>query len=382
MTAIGCIGEGTTGAPDSAEALVKRGYAIQDAGRLDPGGLDEAMACFERALALESEYADAHLAKGIHLLLRGAYSLGWGSYEWRWRMPSFTSVQRNFTQPQWYGEPLNGRSILLHGEQGFGDCIQFLRYVPMVQAAGGVVILEIQGRLMRICELLAGVTELIAYGQPLPEADLHCPLLSLPLAFGTELESVPAAVPYLSVPQEARERAEFMGWPAEGLRVGLVWAGSPEHQQDEFRSFAFDLFAPLLAVGGVHFYSLQMGEAAEQAVAAGSRVIDLASRTRDMADTAAQIAQLDLVIAVDTAVVHMAGALGKPVWVLLSDRADWRWLVGREDSPWYPTARLFRQRAVGDWPEVIARVGAELAVLVGAGAEAFNRRGAGVHGGQ
>ncbi|HWZ51729.1 MAG TPA: glycosyltransferase family 9 protein [Granulicella sp.] len=357
-------------APDCAEALVQRGYAIQDAGRRDAGGLEEAMACFEGALALEPEYADAHLAKGINLLLRGEYSLGWRSYEWRWRMPNFTSVRRNFTEPQWRGEPLNGRRILLHGEQGFGDCIQFLRYVPMVQAAGGVVILEIQGRLMRICALLPGVTELIAYGQPVPAAELHCPLLSLPLAFGTELDSVPATVPYLSIPQEARERAMTLGWPGEGLRVGLVWAGSPEHQQDEFRSFAFALFEPLLAVEGVHFYSLQIGEAAEQVSAAGAKVTDLAPMTMDMADTAAQIAQLDLVIAVDTSVPHMAGALGKPVWVLLSDRADWRWLVGREDSPWYPTVRLFRQRVAGDWREVIDRVRPELALV----AEEHRRR--------
>jgi tetratricopeptide (TPR) repeat protein len=339
-----------------AEAQVKRGYALQDAGRLE-----EAMACFEGVLARLPEYADAHLAKSINLLLRGDYRAGWRSYEWRWRMQSFSSVKRNFPQPQWRGEALHGRRILLHGEQGFGDCVQFLRYVPMVAAAGGVVILEIQGRLMRICALLPGVTELIAYGQPLPDAELHCPLLSLPLAFGTELESVPAAVPYLSVPQEAEERARSLGWPGEGLRVGLVWAGSAQHLQDQVRSFAFAIFEPLLALEEVHFFSLQMGEAAAQ-VSAG--VIDLGSRTRDMADTAAQIAQLDLVIAVDTSVVHMAGALGKPVWVLLSDRADWRWLVGREDSPWYPTARLFRQRAAGDWMEVIGRVGAELALLV------------------
>jgi hypothetical protein len=243
----------------------------------------------------------------------------------------------------------------------------------MVQAAGGVVVLEIQGRLMRICALLPGVTELIAYGQPLAAFDCHCPLLSLPLAFGTELESIPAKVPYLSIPQEAGERARGIAWPAYGLddglgvglRVGLVWAGSATHERDKVRSIPFAMFGPLLALEGVHFFSLQMGEAAKQMSVAGARVTDLGAMTRDMADTAAQIAELDLLISVDTSVVHMAGALGKPVWVLLSAVADWRWLRGREDSPWYPTARLFRQRERGDWGEVVERVGVELVALVG-----------------
>ena len=343
---------------EDAEAHLRLGRELQDQGRIE-----EALARYDRALALRPDFADAHVAKGMYLLLRGHYADGWQSYEWRWRMETFSSPKRNFTEPQWHGEALNGRRILLHGEQGFGDCLQFLRYVPMVQAAGGVVVLEIQGRLMRICALLPGVTELIAYGQPLPAVDCHCPLLSLPLAFGTELESIPFEVPYLSIPAEAGERARRIAWPVDGLRVGLVWAGSENHLKDKVRSLALAMFEPLLALEGVHFFSLQMGEAAKQCSASDRRITDLGPMTRDMADTAAQLAQLDLVISVDTSVAHLAGALGKPFWVLLSDVADWRWLRSREDSPWYPTARLFRQQERGNWNEVVERVGAELALL-------------------
>jgi hypothetical protein len=343
---------------EDAEAHLRLGRELQDQGRIE-----EALAWYERALAFRPDFADAHVAKAMNLLLRGHYAEGWQSYEWRWRMETFSSPKRNFPQPQWRGEALRGRRILLHGEQGFGDCLQFLRYVPMVQAAGGVVVLEIQGRLMRMCALLPGVTELFAYGQPLPAVDCHCPLLSLPLAFGTALESIPAKVPYLSIPSEARERARRIAWPVDGLRVGLVWAGSANHLKDKVRSLGLAMFEPLLALEGVHFFSLQLGEAANQRSAEDSRISDLGLMTRDMADTAAQIEQLDLVLSVDTSVAHLAGALGKPLWVLLSDVADWRWLRSREDSPWYPTARLFRQKERGNWGEVLERVGAELVPL-------------------
>jgi hypothetical protein len=343
---------------DDVAAQVKLGRALQDLGRLE-----EAVAWYDRALALEPDYADAHVAKAINLLLRGDYASGWRSYEWRWRMEGFSSLKRNFPQPQWRGEPLNGRRILLHGEQGVGDCLQFLRYVPRVQAAGGVVILEIQPRLKRICALLPGVAELIALGEPVPEVDLHCPLMSLPLACGTDLQSIPGEVPYLSVPREAQEKARSLAWPTDRLRVGLAWAGSEKHLKDRFRSLPFAMLAPLLALEDVHFFSLQLGTAAKELLAEDARITDLAPETVDMADTAAQIAQLDLVISVDTSVAHITGALGKPVWVLLAHCADWRWLTDREDSPWYPTARLFRQRVAGDWGEVIGRVGTEVALL-------------------
>jgi hypothetical protein len=246
-----------------------------------------------------------------------------------------------------------------------GDTLQFLRYVPMVQAAGGTVILDVQRSLLRLAAELPGIAALEATGDPLPPFEWHCPLMSLPAAFGTAIESIPAQVPYLRVPAEAKQSAESLEWPIDGLRVGLVWSGNPLFPEDRLRSIPLSGFEPLLALNGVHFFSLQMGPAASQLAEVGAPAIDLQPAIGDMADTAALIEKLDLVITVDTAVAHLAGALGKPVWVLLPFAPDWRWLMEREDSPWYPTMRLFRQPKFGNWPSVLERVRGELAVLAG-----------------
>jgi hypothetical protein len=237
----------------------------------------------------------------------------------------------------------------------------------MVQAAGGSVVLQVPASLRRMANGLRGVAELVAFGEPLPEFAWHCPLMSLPLAFGTRLESIPAAVPYLTVAEAAR----VYPWP-EGrsarLRVGLVWAGNPKHGNERFRSLAFPLLEPILQVEGVEFFSLQVGRAAAQmssCAALAAKVTDLTPEIGDMEDTAALVDQLDLVIAVDTAVAHLAGALGRPLWVLLCANADWRWLRSGETSPWYPTARLFRQSVLGDWTEPIAQVAEGLRSLRG-----------------
>ena len=340
--------------PDYAEALVNWGITLQALGK--PA---EAEARYQRAIAQSEENAAAHTNQGLLQLQRGDFAVGWRNYEWRWRMAHFESPIRFFSQPQWRGEALEGKRILLHCEQGLGDCLQFLRYVPMVQAAGGKVILELPAGLKRIAALLPGLEAVAAFGEELPAFDWQCPLMSLPLAFQTASETIPAQVPYIRTPAEAKARAAALPWPAAGLRVGLVWSGSTTHVKNHLRSLALRQLEPLFGLPNVHFYSLQIGAAAGQ-LEAFPAITDLAPATSDMADTAAQIEQLDLVISVDTSVAHLAGALGRPVWILLSTDPDWRWMLEREDSPWYPTARLFRQREPGNWNEVIERVAREV----------------------
>ena len=321
------------------------------------GKLMESMAAYDRSLALKPDFAVALFNRSLLRLRRGDFVLGLPDYEHRWHL----NKRRDFREPQWHGEPLRGARILLYSEQGLGDTVQFLRYVPMVQAAGGKVILEVQPQMRRLAAELPDVTEIICPGEPLPPFDWHCPLMSLPLAFGTTLDTIPARVPYLTIPQEADIPRGHLGEDDE-LRVGIVWAGSPAHLRDRFRSIPLELLKPLFELAGAQFFSLQLGPAAEELKVAGvpAGVIDLAPKIEDMGDTAALIARLDLVIAVDTAVAHLAGALGKPVWVMLPLVPDWRWLLDREDSPWYPTMRLFRQRIPLDWSEVLERVTAAL----------------------
>jgi len=377
--------------PDYLEAWNNLGLVLQDQGLLD-----EAAACFERArslipeepeapynlgrlrhlqsryaeaatlyeqaLALRPGYTDAHRNLALIQLLHGDYAPGWRNYEWRDQQPD---GPRQFQQPRWHGEPLGGARILLHAEQGLGDTLQFLRFVPIVQAAGGTVILDIPKRLRRLAEQLPGIAAQVDTGDPLPPFDCHCPLMSLPQVLGITLEAIPAQVPYLTIPIAAVEKAATLPWSQAGLRVGLAWAGSPANPRDRFRSISLSLLDPLLGIKGVQFFSLQMGAPAVQLAGIDAHIADLEPVTADMADTAAQIAQLDLVISVDTAVVHLAGALAKPVWVLLPFAPDWRWMLDREDSPWYPTARLFRQPEANNWESVVSAVRAELAGLTG-----------------
>jgi tetratricopeptide (TPR) repeat protein len=338
--------------PNYVEAHSNLGLSLQGLGRFE-----EAAARYERAITLAPNYAHARWNQALLQLLCGDYERGLRNYEWRWRS---ANKPRNLQQPQWHGEALRGARILLDVEQGLGDTLQFLRYLPLVQAAGGAVVLGVPAGLRRLAEQLPGLAYLGGAGEPMPEFAWHCPLMSLPLAFGTTLESIPAQVPYLSVPAKARRKAEMLPWPVRGLRVGLAWAGSPTHLGDRFRSIAFSLFEPLLQLEGVHFFSLQWGPESRQVAAAHGPITDLAPAIDDLADTAALMEQLDLVVAVDTAVVHLAGALGRPVWVMLPFAPDWRWLLDREDSPWYPTMRLFRQPRFGDWAAVVERVGAAL----------------------
>ena len=323
----------------------------------------EAEASCREALRLRPDVPEAHFTLAYALLLDGRLEAGWKEYEWRWQTTQLLERARNFLAPLWDGEAIGDRTILLHAEQGFGDTLQFCRYVPLI-ARGARIILEVQAPLVRLLSRLPGNIEIVAHGDRLPPFDLHCPLLSLPRAFGTTLDTIPAATPYLAAdPALAanwHQRLSGLG----GLRVGLVWAGSrrlnrPEEAAfDRRRSVALDAMGPLGEVSGVSLVSLQKDQlVAEPAHPPhGITLHDFTADLDDFADTAALIVNLDLVISVDTSVAHLAGALGKPVWLLNRFDTCWRWLLDRDDSPWYPTLRQFRQPAPGDWNSVICGV--------------------------
>jgi tetratricopeptide (TPR) repeat protein len=336
---------------DYVDALVNRGNALRDLNRDD-----EALKDFDRAIALSPHTAEAHWNKSLLDLSRGDFARGWQGFEWRWQLGD--AALRDFAQPQWRGEELRGQTILLHAEQGFGDTIQFVRYASMVAAGGGKVILEAPDGLLPLLGDIEGVTALVSRGAALPPFDWHCPLMSLPLAFGTRLATIPAAAPYLQVPAERAATWRQRLPRTEKPRVGLVWSGKPTHKNDHNRSIALARLAPLLSRPGIEFVSLQQQyrDADLAALEQFPALRRLDRHLADFADTAAAIHELDLVIAVDTAVAHLAGALAKPVWILLPYVQDWRWMLDRDDSPWYPSARLFRQPRIDDWDSVIAGV--------------------------
>jgi Flp pilus assembly protein TadD len=319
---------------------------------------EEALTEFKRALALRPDYPSAHWNLSWTLLMLGDLKNGFAEYEWRMKCPAVTTP-RPFTQPQWKGEELAGRTILLHAEQGFGDMLQVVRYAPLVAKRGGRVIVECRPELATLFQRVEGIEKIVILGEALPPFDLHCPMMSLPLAFGTTLETIPANVPYLTpAPDRIAAWRNRIGNPDGRLRVGLVWAGRPTQQYDRWRSGRFEHFAPLAKVKPVQFFSLQKGPAAGQAANAPPEMglIDWTADLHDFAETAALIANLDLVIGIESAVTHLAGAMGKPVWAILAHVADWRYLLNRSDSPWYPTMRLFRQPGPGEWERVMAEI--------------------------
>jgi len=323
------------------------------------GRIDEAIAACRQAIALNPDYAEFHFNLALSLLTSGDFQQGWEEYEWRWKCKEFPSPARDFAQPQWDGCPLEGRTLLLHTEQGHGDALQFIRYFPLVEQRGGKILIECYAELQRLFRTTAGRCQVVVRGQPLPAFDLHSPLLSLPRVFGTNLANIPNTVPYLRAdPEDAGRWQRRLADDSALVKVGLAWAGRPTHTNDRNRSIKLARLAPLGQLPGVRFFSLQKGEVAAEAKTPppGMELVDWTEELKDFAETAALIANLDLVVAVDTAVVHLAGAMGKPVWVLLPFGSDWRWLLERQDSPWYPSMRLFRQSRIGDWDSVIARV--------------------------
>jgi len=321
------------------------------------GQYPQATATLRQAIAANPANPEAHFNLAGVLLSQGDLVNGWQEYEWRWQSDYFRNHLRGFAQPQWRGEPAAGQTLLIHAEQGMGDSLQFCRYAPLVAARGLRIILEVPAPLVRLLRSLTGVHQVIARGDPLPPFDLHCPMLSLPLAMGTTLDSIPASIPYLHPAP-----VEIATWnarlPSTAPRIGLVWAGSPAlPAMDTRRSLPPAILAPLFDVPGLHFISLQKDG---PAMPVALPLLNLMPDITDYADTAALIANLDLVIAVDTSVLHLAGALGKPVWLLDRFAPCWRWILGRNDSPWYPSLRIYRQTQPGDWSPVLAAVCADL----------------------
>ncbi len=345
-------------APDYTDALCNRGVTFFELGRFD-----EALASYERALAVRPDLAEAHYNEAHSRLLTGDLRRGFEKFEWRWKIQPYASHRREFSQPQWTGaDEIAGKTVLLHAADGFGDTIHLCRYTPLVAARGAHVILEVQNSLHELMGSLSGGARVLAKGDPLPDFDLQCPLLSLPRAFGTELATIPSATPYLFVPPSRAGKWGARLGPCNRPRIGLAWSGDPTHSNDRNRSIALDRFLPLLTGSDATFVSLQREVRAGDAAMLQSRsdVLHFGAELKDYSDTAALLSNLDLVISVDTSVVHLAGALAKPAWILLPFIPDWRWLAGRDDSPWYPTARLFRQNDAREWNSVIARVGAAL----------------------
>jgi tetratricopeptide (TPR) repeat protein len=343
--------------PDFAEAVNNLGNTVRDLGQLGEAGR-----LFERAIGLNPDYADAHWNRALLWLLRGDFARGWPEYEWRWRLRAFTG--RSIPGPRWDGEPLGGRTILLHAEQGLGDTFQFVRYAPLVKARGGTVVLRCQPSLVKVLAGAPGVDALAPENAPLPAFDVQAPLLSLPLIFRTSDDSIPAAVPHLSPDpaRVARWGTRLAALP--GLKVGIAWQGSGKNRTDAMRSVALAAFEPLARVPGVTLVSLQTGPGVEQVAALGGRfpvaVLDGLDADGPFLDTAAVIANLDLVVACDSAVGHLAGALGVGCWLALMFVPDWRWQLERADSPWYPRHRLFRQDRLGDWAGVFDRMAGAL----------------------
>jgi tetratricopeptide (TPR) repeat protein len=329
------------------------------------GRLEAGVAGFDKAIGLRPEDAETHMGRALALLALGDYPRGFAEYEWRWKTKRFAGSPA-YPQPLWDGSPLDGKAILLYAEQGLGDTVQFLRFVPLVKERGGRVLVASQKPLLPLLSACPWIDRLVALGEPLPEFDVQAPLLSLPRILGTTLATLPARVPYLSADAKLvqRWRDELAAYP--GFRIGVAWQGNPENPADRHRSFPLDSLAPLTGLPGVRLFSLQKGPGVEQIDGRVGRfpLVELGSRLDEASgpfmDTAAVMMNLDLVISACTSLAHLAGALAVPVWVALKFAPEWRWLYHREDSPWYPTARLFRQPQPGDWPGAFDRVAAAL----------------------
>jgi tetratricopeptide (TPR) repeat protein len=349
-------------APHNAGLLTNRAIALRKLDRPQ-----EALMSVRRALAAKPDFAQARFVDSLVRLTLGDFQGGWRTYESRWQGRNLSSQRRTFTAPLWLGEgALTGKTILLHAEQGFGDTMQFVRYAPLIAARGAKVVLEVQRELVRLISRLEGIDAVIGRGEGLPPFDLHCPLLSLPFACRTELASIPAPVPYLAAADEDavlwRARLPQGGARILRPRIGVVWSGDPSHDNDVNRSLRLTALAPLFAVPDVDFVSLQyrIRDDDKAVLADVPNLFRFEQSFRDFADTAAVVANLDALVSIDSAVAHLTGAMGKPLLLLLPFGADFRWLRERADSPWYPTARLFRQPRFGDWESAIESVAQDL----------------------
>jgi tetratricopeptide (TPR) repeat protein len=341
--------------PGWSEAINNLGNALCAAGRFDEAGT-----IYRQTLALRPDDPLARWNLSLLLLRQGNLRDGLPEYEWRWQVKELGLKRPDFSCPQWDGSPLNGRRIFLYCEQGFGDTIQFIRYLPMVAGMGGSIIAGVQPELLPLLQSWHGPWKWTSTVPPAGDFDLHCPLVSLPAVMKTTEPTIPGRDPYIMAPPEnaAQWRQRL---PDDGRKkIGLAWAGRSTHPHDRQRSIAFEQLAPLAGAERAAFFSLQKGLTVRPSQPEGLQLIDWTTELHDFSDTAALIANLDLVITVDTSVAHLAAAMGKPVWVMLPFVPDWRWMLERGDSPWYPTIKLFRQRRYGDWAPVINQVAAEV----------------------
>jgi Tfp pilus assembly protein PilF len=349
--AVACFQHALRMKPEMMESHNNLGIALQDLCRID-----EALVHYRRAVELKPDYVEARWNQALCLLLAGRYREGFQEYEWRWKAKSLPAIRELYRDPSWRGEPLRQGLLMLHTEQGMGDSLQFARFVPMAAKFGRVMV-EVEAPLAPLFRRLPGIEQVIIKGEPIPRFSRHCPLMSLPRALDIGLDNLPAEVPYLSAPPEAIERWSGRLGSRPGLRVGLTWRGRPEHRNDRHRSMK-----------GVSFFGIQKeAPGAEWAPLRQALSIEMLDGLDDYGITAGALMALDLVITVDTSVAHLAGALGRPVWLLLPYSPDWRWLLDRSDSPWYPTMRIFRQRTGGDWTSLVATVREALRAAVAEG---------------
>jgi len=350
--AIACFRRALEINPNFPEAISNLGVAFNDL-----GNLDQALAAARRAVQISPRNPIYHWTCALVLLRAGHFKEGWNEYEWRWQRHDFTTPNRDFGKPRWDGSPLDAKTILIHAEQGVGDTLQFIRYAPLVAKAGASVVVECQPEVAGLMADVEGVSTVVRQGDKFPNFDTQIPLLSLPRIFGTEVETIPAFT-YLKAPKKPVVKIK----PGKKFAVGLVWAGSATHRNDKQRSIPLETLTPLLDVPECVFYGLQVGDRQKEikSLDLAEKVIDLSAKLKDFSATASLVDQLDLVISVDTAVAHLAGGMGKQTWTLLAFASEWRWLMGRDDSPWYPSMRLFRQKSAGDWGDVVEAVGEEL----------------------
>ncbi|MEB3342496.1 tetratricopeptide repeat protein, partial [Okeania sp.] len=319
------------------------------------GELTESQKCYEEALKLDKNYVNSNFGLAGILLKQGNFIPGFSQYEWRWKTKGF--IVRNFSQPLWNGSNFQGKNLLVYTEQGLGDSIQFIRYIPLVKKLGGRVIVECNKvPLKLIFTTVSGIDELLIRGEKLPDFDLQIPLMSLPRIFGTTLETIPAEIPYLSIPKSIDFTIPTA--PKKNLKVGICWQTNSTSDTSKLRSCSIEYLQEILSIDKVNFYILQKEVSGKDLewLKSQTQIHNLGSYFNNLADTAAAIKQLDLIITIDTVIPHLAGALGKPVWVMLNFDSEWRWLTDREDSPWYPTMRLFRQQKIGDWNSVLKQV--------------------------
>jgi Flp pilus assembly protein TadD len=345
--------------PDHLDAHLYLGNALQILGQFE-----KSHQCYEDVIRFAPNHAQGHLCRALSWLLSGDFERGWLEHDWRFRCPGSPALPTD--RPCWDGSPLGGKSILLYADHGLGDGLQFIRYARWVAERGGRTIVACQRPMERLVATCDGVHQILSEGTPASDFEVYAPVMSLPRIFGTTLATIPADVPYLFPdPSLVSRWRDELGPKSSGsvFKVGIAWQGNPGHGNDLRRSFRLDQLEPLARIPGVRLHSLQKGAGTEQLAELGDRfeVIELGSRLDDLMDTAALMANLDLIVTPDTSIAHLAGAIGAPAWVALPLAPDWRWLLGRDDSPWYPTLRLFRQQRPGDWADVFDRMARQLA---------------------